>query len=116
MGFLGSFFDEVMDDALGFDPPKAGAPAAQPGLAKLATTDPATNQPAATPAQTSWDRVASYLAAQNQKYFNEQLKLTAKSRPSVSPPTFSQTEQGQKMIKLGIIALIAWLFLFKGKL
>jgi hypothetical protein len=115
MGFLSSFFDEVLDDALGFDPPKARAPAPAPQPA-VATTSPATNTPGQAPAQTSFDRVQSYLALQSQKAFNEQLKQISARRPSVEPPTFAQTEQGQKVIKFGIIALIAWLFLFKGKL
>jgi len=114
MGFLSSFFDEVMDDALGFDLPKVSAPPPGPQPA-VATTSPATNTPTPTPAQTSFDRVQSYLAMQSQNAFNEQIKQLSKA-PEIGPPTFSQTEQGQKMIKLGIVALIAWLFLFKGKL
>lgn len=80
----------------------------------VAVSQPATNTPTPTPAQASYDRVQSYLAAQSQKSFSEQLKGLSNSTVS-APPTFSQTEQGQKMIKLGIVAVIAWLFLFKGK-
>lgn len=113
MGLFDWFTEDVLDDALGFvnvpDPPK---PAPQP---QVATTDPATNTPTATPAQTSYDRVQSYLAIQSQKAFHEQLAQLSKG-PEIGPPTFSQTVQGQKMIKLGIVAVIAWLFLFKGKL
>lgn len=115
MGFGDWFQKEIMDDMLGFDPPKVGAPApaSQPAVA---TTSPATNTPGATPAATSFDRVQSYLAMQSQKAFNEQLKQISAAKPEFGPPTFSQTEQGQKMIKLGIMAALAWLFLFKGKL
>jgi len=113
---LGSWFQkEVMDDALGFDSPKAGAPApaAQP---TVATTPPTTNTPTPAPAQTSFDRVQSYLAAQRQKSFNEQLKQISTAEPEFGPPSFSQTVEGQKMIKFVMYAALAWLFLFKGKL
>lgn len=109
MGFFDWFKEDVLDDALGFvsipDPPK---PAAQPAIA---TTDPATNTPTPTPAQTSFDQVKSYLNAQAQRAFMLKLKQSSKS-PEFGPPTFSQTEQGQKLIKLGIVAALAWLFLF----
>ena len=114
MGWLSDAFNWVTDDVLGFDPPKVGAPAPAPQPA-VATTDPATNTPTVTPAQASYDRAQSYLATQSQIAFSKQLKQL--SGTSVAgPPTFSQTVQGQKMIKLGIVAVIAWLFLFKGKL
>jgi len=114
IGDVLGFTADVMDDVLGFDPPKVGAPAPAPAPA-VATTDPATNTPTPTPAQTSFDRAQSYLAIQRQNAFNEQLKQFSKG-PEIRPPTFSQTEQGQKMIKFGIVAAFAWLFLFKGKL
>lgn len=98
----------------GFIPSKVGAPAPAPAPA-VATTDPATNTPTVTPAQASYDRAQSYLAMQSQIAFSKQLKGLSSADVS-APPTFSQTVQGQKMIKLGIVALIAWLFLFKGKL
>lgn len=115
MGFFSDVFSKVTDDILGFDPPKVGkvAPAPQPAVA---TTDPATNSPNPAQAQTSFDQVQSYLAMQSQKAFNEQIKQISASQPAAGPPTFSQTEQGQKLIKYGIIAAIAWLFLFKGAL
>ena len=81
----------------------------------VATTSPATNTPTVTPAQTSYDRAQSYLSMQSQIAFSKQLK-GLKGASVSAPPTFSQTVQGQKMIKLGIVAAIAWLFLFKGKL
>lgn len=108
-------FGFVADDVLGFDPPKVGAPAPAPAPA-VATTEPATNTPTPAPAQTSFDRVQSYLAMQSQKAFNEQIKQITARQPVSAPPTFSQTEQGQKLIRFGIIAAMAWLFLFKGKL
>lgn len=115
MGWFSDAFSWVVDDVLGFDPPSVGAPAPAPAPA-VATTDPATNLPAAAPAQTSFDRIQSYLAIQRQNAFNEQIKQISAGKPVQAPPTFSQTEQGQKMIKFGIIAALAWLFLFKGKL
>lgn len=115
MSWLSSLQKEVFDDALGFDPPKVGAPAPAPAPA-VSTTAPATNTPNVTPAQTSFDRVQSYLAMQSQKAFNEQLKQASTGKPEFGPPSFSQTAEGQKMLKLGIIAALAWLFLFKGKL
>ena len=107
------WFSDFTDDVLGIDPPKAPKPAPAPAVA---TTDPATNLPAAEPAGTSFDRVQSYLAIQSQRAFNEQLKQISASKPVSAPPTFSQTEQGQKTIRYGILAALAWLFLFKGKL
>lgn len=112
MGLFNWLAEDVLDDALGFvdvpDPPK---PAAQP---QVATTLPATNTPTATPAQTSWDQTQSYLNAQAQRAFLQQLS-NIKS-PAAVPPTFTQTVEGQKIIKIGIMAVILWLFLFKGKL
>jgi len=115
MGWFSDTFSWVVDDVLGFDPPKAGAPApaAQPGVA---TTDQATNTPTPTPAQTSYDEIKSYLQAQAQRDFNLQLKKLTSKTPVAAPPTFSQTVQGQKLIKVGMVAALAWLFLFKGKL
>ena len=114
MGWFSDAFNWVTDDVLGFDAPKVGAPAPAPQPA-VATTDPATNTPTVTPVQASYDRAQSYLAMQSQIAFSKQLKSLTGADVS-APPTFSQTEQGQKMIKLGIVAVIAWLFLFKGKL
>ena len=115
MGFLSDAFSWVADDVLGFDPPKVGAPAPAPQPA-VATTDPATNTPTVTPAQASYDRAQSYLAMQSQVAFSKQLKELSSRTSVAEPPTFSQTVQGQKMLKLGIVAVIAWLFLFKGKM
>jgi len=114
MGWLQDSFNWVLDDVLGFDPPKVSAPKPAPAPA-VATTSPATNTPTPTPVQESYDRAQSYLAMQSQLAFSEQLKELTGASVS-EPPTFSQTVQGQKMIKLGIVAAIAWLFLFKGKL
>lgn len=107
-----SWFSGFVDDILGIDPPKAPKPAPAPAVS---TTDPATNTPTVTPAQTSYDRAQSYLSMQSQIAFSKQLKSLAGADVS-APPTFSQTEQGQKMIRLGIVAALVWLFLFKGKL
>lgn len=114
MGWFSDAFSFVTDDILGFDPPSVGAPAPAPAPA-VGTTDPATNTPTPAPAQASFDQVQSYLSIQRQKAFNEQIKQISKS-PVSAPPTFSQTEQGQKLIRFGIVAALAWLFLFKGKL
>ena len=108
-----SWFSSFADDVLGIDPPKAPKPAPAPAVA---TTEPATNIPAPAPAQTSFDRVQSYLAIQSQKAFNEQINQISAAKTVSAPPTFSQTEQGQKMIKFGMVAARAGLFLFKGKL
>lgn len=115
MGWFSDAVSFVADDVLGFDPPKAGK---LPKVAAptVATTEPATNTPTPAPAQASFDRVQSYLAIQSQRAFNEQIKQISTKQPASAPPTFSQTEQGQKLIRLGIIAALAWLFLFKGKL
>lgn len=113
MGLFDWFTGDVLDDALGFvDEPSTSIPSAQPAVA---TTEPATNTPTPTPAQiTSYDRTQSYLNAQAQKAYISQLRQLTGAAVS-EPPTFSQTIQGQKMIKFGIVAAIAWLFLFKGK-
>lgn len=115
MGWFSSAFSKVTDDILGFDPPKAGKVKSTPAPA-VATSEPATNTPTPAPAQASFDRVQSYLAIQSQRAFNEQIKQISTKQPASAPPTFSQTEQGQKLIRLGIVAALAWLFLFKGKL
>lgn len=111
MGWLSDTFSWAVDDVLGFDPPKvsAPAPAAQPGVA---TTDPSTNTPTPTPAQASYDEMKSYLQAQAQRNFNLQLKKITSKTPIAAPPTFSQTVQGKKLIKFGIVSALAWLFLF----
>ena len=108
-----SWLTSFVDDVLGIDPPKAPKPAPAPAVA---TTLPATNTPTPAPApvQTSFDRAQSYLAMQSQIAFSKQLKELTTGASVSAPLTFSQTEQGQKMIKLSIIAAIAWLFLFKG--
>lgn len=106
------FFSDFADDVLGIDPPKAPVPAPAPAVS---TTEPATNTPTVTPVQTSYDRAQSYLAMQSQIAFSKQLKELSNASIS-APPTFSQTEQGQKMIRLGIVAALVWLFIFKGKL
>lgn len=106
------WFSDFSDDVLGIDPPKAPAPAPAPAVS---TTDPATNTPTVTPVQTSYDRAKSYLSMQSQIAFSKQLKELTGASVS-APPTFSQTEQGQKMIRLGIVAVLVWLFIFKGKL
>jgi len=116
MGFFDKIVGEVFDDALGFvEVPQPGVQAGrQP---PVATTDPATNNvpPTAAPAQTSYDEVKSYLAAKAQqayiKAFTKEPEYGAYGPPA---PTFLQTEEGQKMIKFGIIGFIAWLFLVQG--
>jgi len=122
---LGKWFrEEVVDDALGFDPKDQakfadkilGIDPPKVRTSNFCTTLPATNTPTPAPAQTSFDRVQSYLAAQRQKSFNEQLKQKSTAEPEFGPPSFSQTVEGQKMIKLVMYAALAWLFLFKGKL
>lgn len=110
MGFFDSFTKEILDDALGFvEVPQPGVQAgAQP---PVGTTDPATNTPTPTPAQTSYDQVKSYLNAKAQQAYIAALKTPTRV---AEPPTFLQTEEGQKMLKFGIVGLIAWLFLGKG--
>ena len=107
-----SWFSSFVDDVLGIDPPKAPKPGPAPAVS---TTDPATNTPTVTPAQTSYDRAQSYLSMLSQIAFSKQLKGLSSVDVS-APPTFSQTVKGQKMIRLGIVAALIWLFLFKGKL
>lgn len=113
MGWFSDAISWVADDVLGFDPPKAGGSSAgaQPAVA---TTEPATNTPTPTPAQTSYDETRSYLQAQSQRAYLESLKQTIKT-PVGEPPTFLQTEKGQQMLSFGIVAFVAWLFLSKGK-
>lgn len=111
MGWFGDAMGWLTDDVLGFDPSQANAPppAAYPAVA---TTDPATNLPAMTPEQATYDRVRSYLQYQAQESYIKNLQEGTKA-PVSAPPSFLQTEKGQKMVTFGIIGVIAWLF-FKG--
>lgn len=106
------WFSDFTDDVLNIEPAKAPRPAPAPAVS---TTEPATNTPTVTPVQENYDRTQSYLAMQSQIAFNKQLKELSSASTS-APLTFSQTEQGQKMIRLGIVAVLVWLFLFEGKL
>lgn len=70
MGFFESFTKEVLDDALGFVDVKEAAPV--PATPTVVEATP--NTPAAQPTSTTVDPVASYLATQRAKWFNDQLR------------------------------------------
>ena len=137
MGFFDKIFSTPIDNILGFNPQKVGisaatsTPGGQTGVSTVvgavgsvgdvipagsttlspSTTDPATNTPTPAPAQTSFDRVQSYLNAKAQQAYIAQVRQISQSAPVVTPKRLDD-----KLVTYGIWAALAWLFLFKGKL